>query len=50
MYSRLLKEPIKLNKSSFLFGPRGTGKITWLKGFKSDFPEARLYLFYGGTR
>ncbi len=40
MYSRLLKEPIKLNKSFFLFGPRGTGKTTWLK---ASFPQG-LYL------
>lgn len=40
MYSRLLKEPIKLNKSFFLFGPRGTGKTTWLK---TSFPQS-LYL------
>ena len=35
MYSRLLK-PEK-TKSFFLFGPRGTGKTTWVK---SAFPEA----------
>lgn len=38
MYSRLIK-PAK-NKSFFLFGPRGTGKTTWVK---STFPNA-LYL------
>lgn len=38
MYSRLLKPP--KNKSFFLFGPRGTGKTTWVK---STFPKA-LYL------
>jgi len=38
MYSRLLKPP--KNKSFFLFGPRGTGKTTWVK---SEFPHA-LYL------
>ena len=38
MYSRLLKPPEE--KSFFLFGPRGTGKTTWVK-FK--FPSA-LYL------
>ena len=37
MYSRLLKPPAK---SFFLFGPRGTGKTTWVK---SAFPEA-VYL------
>jgi predicted AAA+ superfamily ATPase len=31
MYSRLLKRPLHLNKSFFLFGPRGTGKTTWIK-------------------
>ncbi|PIQ69714.1 ATPase [Candidatus Shapirobacteria bacterium CG03_land_8_20_14_0_80_40_19] len=38
MYSRLLKPP--RNKSFFLFGPRGTGKTTWVK---STFPKA-IYL------
>jgi predicted AAA+ superfamily ATPase len=38
MYSRLLKPPA--NKSFFLFGPRGTGKTTWVK---AGFPKA-LYL------
>ncbi len=40
MYSRLLKEPLKTGKSFFLFGPRGTGKTTWLK---SNIPRS-LYL------
>jgi predicted AAA+ superfamily ATPase len=35
MYSRLLKEPV--DKSFFLFGPRGTGKTTWVK---SKFPNS----------
>jgi predicted AAA+ superfamily ATPase len=34
MYSRLIKSPPK--KSFFLFGPRGTGKTTWVK---FAFPE-----------
>lgn len=38
MYSRLLIP--KANKSMFLFGPRGTGKTTWVK---TTFPQA-LYL------
>jgi predicted AAA+ superfamily ATPase len=38
MYSRLLKPPE--NKSFFLFGPRGTGKTTWVR---SKFPSA-IYL------
>lgn len=38
MYSRSIKTPI--NKSFFLFGPRGTGKTTWVR---STFPKA-LYL------
>jgi uncharacterized protein len=37
MYSRLLKPPAK---SFFLFGPRGTGKTTWVK---NAFPDA-VYL------
>ena len=38
MYSRLIKPPKE--KSFFLFGPRGTGKTTWVK---ATFPGA-LYL------
>lgn len=38
MYSRLLKPP--KNKSFFLFGPRGTGKTTWVR---EVFPGA-IYL------
>lgn len=38
MYSRIIKPPI--GKSFFLFGPRGTGKTTWLK---MQFPKA-VYL------
>lgn len=38
MYSRLIKPP--KDKSFFLFGPRGTGKTTWVK---STFPNA-VYL------
>ncbi len=35
MYSRIIKHP--LNKSFYLFGPRGTGKTTWVK---TTFPDA----------
>ena len=35
MYSRLIQTP--KNKSFFLFGPRGTGKTTWVK---AAFPGA----------
>src|SRR4030042_5315558 len=38
MYSRIIKYPD--NKSFFLFGPRGTGKTTWVK---ETFPES-IYL------
>lgn len=38
MYTRLLKPP--KNKSFFLFGPRGTGKTTWLK---QQFPNALYF-------
>lgn len=38
MYTRLIRPP--KNKSFFLFGPRGTGKTTWLK---THFPKA-VYL------
>jgi predicted AAA+ superfamily ATPase len=40
MYSRLLDRPVALGQSFFLFGPRGTGKTTWLR---RQFPYA-LYL------
>jgi len=42
MYSRLLKKPLELNTSFFLFGPRGTGKTTWLKQYLS--PDTSIYL------
>lgn len=31
MFDRLIKKPLEARKSFFLFGPRGTGKTTWLK-------------------
>lgn len=31
MYKRELSEPLKGKKSFFLFGPRGTGKTSWLR-------------------
>ncbi|MCC6127914.1 MAG: ATP-binding protein, partial [Chlamydiae bacterium] len=31
MFDRLLEVPLKGNHSFFLFGPRGTGKTSWLK-------------------
>lgn len=31
MYKRELKKPLQGKKSFFLFGPRGTGKTSWLK-------------------
>jgi predicted AAA+ superfamily ATPase len=40
MFSRLLDRPLALGQSFFLFGPRGTGKTTWLR---QRFPDA-LYL------
>ncbi len=38
--SRLLNRPLTLGQSFFLFGPRGTGKTTWLR---QRLPDA-LYL------
>ena len=38
MYTRLLIPPA--NKSFFLFGPRGTGKTTWLR---TQFPDALYF-------
>jgi predicted AAA+ superfamily ATPase len=40
MFTRLLAAPLRANKSFFLFGPRGTGKTSWVK---TTFPNA-LYL------
>lgn len=37
MYRRLLKKPLESDHSFFLFGPRGTGKTSWLK---SEIPES----------
>ena len=31
MYHRILQKPLDIGRSFFLFGPRGTGKTTWLK-------------------
>ena len=31
MFQRALKSPLESGKSYFLFGPRGTGKTTWLR-------------------
>lgn len=31
MFERLIEKPLESGKSFFLFGPRGTGKTTWLK-------------------
>ena len=46
MYTRQIRAPI--NKSFFLFGPRGTGKTTWVKShFKNalylDLLEAKIF-------
>ena len=40
MYPRILDIPHESRQSFFLFGPRGTGKTTWLK---QRFPDA-VYL------
>ncbi len=37
MYARLLQDPVR---SAFLFGPRGTGKSTWIR---QRLPQAPLY-------
>src|SRR3990167_3486080 len=47
MYERLLKIPHQ--KSFFLFGPRGTGKTSWIKkhfsnGLYLDLLESDLYI------
>ena len=48
MIERLLKLPFEGEKSFFLFGPRGTGKTTWVRKHASnplyiDLLESRLY-------
>ena len=35
-FQRLLQHPLDSDKSFFLFGPRGTGKTTWLKTHVPD--------------
>lgn len=40
MFNRILKLPLSGNSSLFLFGPRGTGKTSWIK---AHMPQA-LYL------
>lgn len=48
MYTRLLKKPILLDRSFFLFGPRGTGKTTWLNAhFGSAMGALRIDLLNG---
>lgn len=37
MFNRLLKLPLGGNSSIFLFGPRGTGKTSWLKKNLQDY-------------
>ena len=46
MYTRILKPPV--DKSFFLFGPRATGKTTWIqttfpRGIRIDLLESELY-------
>ena len=36
MFKRLIDIPLKTRKSFFLFGPRGTGKTTWLRQHLPD--------------
>lgn len=48
MYNRMLKLPLASGSSLFLFGPRGTGKTTWIKNFLPsaiyiDLLEFQLY-------
>ncbi|MBV8802491.1 MAG: ATP-binding protein, partial [Gammaproteobacteria bacterium] len=40
MYNRLLKINPEMQSSAFLFGPRGTGKTTWVK---EAFPESLYF-------
>lgn len=36
MFNRILKLPLEGNSSMFLFGPRGTGKTSWIKAHLPD--------------
>ncbi len=36
MFNRALSHPLRTHKSFFLFGPRGTGKTTWLRQHLPD--------------
>jgi predicted AAA+ superfamily ATPase len=40
MFKRIISIPLKNRKSFFLFGPRGTGKTTWLR---QNLPEALFF-------
>ena len=42
MFERSLKKPLESGKSFFLFGPRGTGKTTWLKHHLPQAPFINL--------
>ena len=46
MFKRLLNKPLTSRRSFFLFGPRGTGKTTWLK---HHLPDALFFILYGGA-
>ncbi len=55
MYSRLLNIPLRLNRGIFAFEIKRTEHISRqdLKGpraFLTDYPEAKVYLLYSGTR
>ena len=40
MFRRDINIPLKIRKSFFLFGPRGTGKTTWLR---QHLPQALFF-------
>lgn len=42
MYTRIIDEYLKTGQSFFLFGPRATAKMTWLKAI---FPYGYLDVF-----
>jgi predicted AAA+ superfamily ATPase len=47
MYQRIQKRPLEAGSSFFLFGPRGTGKTTWLKEHFGSDENVYLDLLYG---
>ena len=39
LYNRLLRLPLDGTSSLFLFGPRGTGKTSWIQDFRKPLKD-----------